>query len=89
MGIMAWIIVGIIAGWMAKRVIPGEGPAGLLGDLVIGIVGAIAGGWIFSAFGHPGATGVNVASIVVSFVGAVAVLWLMRLFIGTRHSRPA
>jgi uncharacterized membrane protein YeaQ/YmgE (transglycosylase-associated protein family) len=89
MGIMAWIIVGIIAGWMAKRVIPGEGPAGLLGDLVIGVVGAIVGGWIFSAVGRPGATGVNIASIVVSFVGAVAVLWLMRLFIGTRHSRTA
>jgi uncharacterized membrane protein YeaQ/YmgE (transglycosylase-associated protein family) len=89
MGIMAWIIVGIIAGWMAKRVIPGEGPAGLLGDLVIGVVGAIVGGWVFNSFGHPGATGVNIGSIIVSFVGAVVVLWLMRQLTGTRHSRPA
>jgi uncharacterized membrane protein YeaQ/YmgE (transglycosylase-associated protein family) len=89
MTIMAWIIVGIIAGWLAKRVIPGEGPGGVLGDLVIGVVGAIAGGLIFNYFGHTGATGVNIGSIVVSFVGAVVVLWLMRQFTGTRHARLA
>jgi uncharacterized membrane protein YeaQ/YmgE (transglycosylase-associated protein family) len=77
MTIMAWIIVGIIAGWLAKRMIPGEGPGGVAGDLVIGVVGAIAGGWIFNYFGHPGATGVNIGSIVVAFVGAVVVLWLV------------
>ena len=89
MTILAWLIVGIIAGWLAKRVIPGEGPKGLLGDLVIGVVGAIAGGWIFNYFGHPGATGVNIGSIVVAFVGAVVVLWLMRQFVGTRGPRLA
>ncbi|HLW60975.1 MAG TPA: GlsB/YeaQ/YmgE family stress response membrane protein [bacterium] len=86
MSIMAWIIVGIIAGWMAKRVIPGEGPKGVLGDLVVGIVGAIAGGWIFAYFGHPGPTGLNIGSIVVAFVGAVAVLWLMRLLTRTGNA---
>ncbi len=86
MSIMAWIIVGIIAGWMAKGVIPGEGPKGVLGDLVIGIVGAIAGGWIFAYFGHPGATGLNIGSIVVAFVGAVVVLWLIRLLTRTRNA---
>ncbi len=89
MSILAWVIVGIIAGWLAKMVIPGEGPGGVLGDLVIGIVGAIAGGWIFNAFGHPGATGVNIGSIVVAFVGAVVVLWLMRQLSGTRGARLA
>ena len=89
MSILAWIIVGIIAGWLAKMVIPGEGPRGVLGDLVIGVIGAIAGGWIFNYFGHPGATGVNVGSIVVAFVGAVVVLWLMRQFVGTRGARLA
>jgi uncharacterized membrane protein YeaQ/YmgE (transglycosylase-associated protein family) len=87
MSILAWIIVGIIAGWLARMVIPGEGPAGLLGDLVIGAVGALVGGWIFNAFGHSGATGVNIGSIVVAFVGAVVVLWLMRLFTGRRPAR--
>ncbi len=89
MTILAWLIVGIIAGWLAKMVIPGEGPKGVLGDLVIGVVGAIAGGWIFNYFGHPGATGVNVGSIVVAFIGAVVVLWLMRQFVGTRGARLA
>jgi len=55
---------------------------------VIGVVGAIVGGWVFNSFGHPGATGVNIGSIV-SFAGAVVVLWLMRQLTGTRHSRPA
>lgn len=89
MTIMAWIIVGIIAGWLAKRVIPGEGPRGVPGDLVIGVVGAIAGGWIFNYFGHTGATGVNIGSIAIAFVGAVVVLWLMRQLTGTRHARLA
>ena len=89
MSILAWLIVGIIAGWLAKMVIPGEAPRGVLGDLVIGVVGAIAGGWIFNYFGHPGATGVNLGSIVVAFAGAVVVLWLMRQFVGTRGTRLA
>jgi uncharacterized membrane protein YeaQ/YmgE (transglycosylase-associated protein family) len=89
MSIFALIIVGIIAGWLARMVMPGEGPGGLLGDLVIGVVGALVGGWIFNAFGHPGATGLNIGSIIVAFVGAVAVLWLMRLFTGRRTVRSA
>jgi uncharacterized membrane protein YeaQ/YmgE (transglycosylase-associated protein family) len=89
MSILAWIIVGILAGWLAKKVIPGEGPGGVLGDLVIGVVGAIVGGWVFNYFGHPGATGLNIGSIIVAFVGAVVVLWLMRLVTGTRHARLA
>ena len=89
MSILAWIIVGIIAGWLARMVIPSEGPAGLLGDLVIGVVGAIVGGWFFTSFGHPAVTGVNIGSIVVSLMGAVVVLWLVRLFTGTRPSRLA
>ena len=89
MTLLAWVIVGIIAGWLAKMVIPGEAPKGVLGDLVIGVVGAIAGGWIFNYFGHPGATGVNVGSIVVAFIGAAVVLWLARQFVGTLGARPA
>lgn len=89
MSILAWIIVGIIAGWLAKKMIPGAGPAGLLGDLVIGVVGAIVGGWIFGYFGHSGATGVNIGSLLVAFVGAVVVLWLVRQVAGTRGTRWA
>jgi uncharacterized membrane protein YeaQ/YmgE (transglycosylase-associated protein family) len=89
MTLLAWVVVGIIAGWLAKMVIPGEAPKGVLGDLVIGVVGAIAGGLIFNYFGHPGATGVNVGSIIVAFIGAVVVLWLARQLVGTRGARLA
>jgi uncharacterized membrane protein YeaQ/YmgE (transglycosylase-associated protein family) len=89
MSILAWIVVGIIAGWLGKMVIPGEGPAGLVGDLVIGVVGAVVGGWIFGYFGHTGVTGLNTGSILVAFVGAVVVLWLVRQFAGMRHSKMA
>ena len=59
MSILAWIIVGIIAGFLAKAIVPGEGPGGILGDLIIGIIGAFLGGWIFNSFGHMGVTGFN------------------------------
>jgi len=87
MTLLAWIVVGIVAGWLARMVIPGEGPAGLLGDLVFGVVGAVVGGWIFGYFGRPGVTGVNIGSILVAFVGAVVVLWLMRLLTAGRTAR--
>jgi uncharacterized membrane protein YeaQ/YmgE (transglycosylase-associated protein family) len=86
MSILAWIVVGIIAGWLAKMVIPGEAPAGLIGDLVVGVVGAIIGGWVFNYFGHPGVTGLNLGSIVVAFIGGVILLWLLRLVTGRRVS---
>jgi uncharacterized membrane protein YeaQ/YmgE (transglycosylase-associated protein family) len=78
--IIAWIIVGIIAGWLAKMVVPGEGPGGVIGDLVVGVVGAIIGGWIWNYFGHVGATGLNIPSIIVAFVGGVVLLLIVRLF---------
>ena len=89
MSILSWIVVGMVGGWLGRMVIPGEGPGGLLGDLVIGVVGAILGGWIFGFFGHVGVTGVNIGSIIVAFVGAVVVLWLVRQLTGMRHSRAA
>ena len=84
MSILAWIVVGIIAGWLAKMVVPGEGPGGVLGDLIIGIIGAIIGGWVFNYFGHTGATGINIGSIVVAFIGSVILLLIMRAVTGRR-----
>jgi uncharacterized membrane protein YeaQ/YmgE (transglycosylase-associated protein family) len=80
MSILAWLVVGLIAGFLARYVVPGEGPGGILGDLVVGVVGAILGGWLFNAFGHVGATGINLYSIIVAFVGAVVLLLILRLF---------
>ena len=84
MSILAWIVVGLIAGILAKYAVPGEGPGGILGDIVVGIVGAIVGGWIFHAVGYAGASGINVWSIVVAFVGAVIFLLILRAITGRR-----
>lgn len=78
MSLLAWIVVGIIAGYLAKSFL-GEGPGGLLGTLVVGVVGAFVGGWIFNYFGHAGATGLTLGSVLVAFVGAVVFLFALRL----------
>src|ERR1700737_5086508 len=82
MGIISWLIVGLIAGFLAKYVVPGEGPGGVLGDLIIGIIGAFIGGWVFNAFGHTGGSGLNIWSIIVAFVGAVILLFIIRAVTG-------
>lgn len=84
MSILAWIVVGIIAGFLAKVVVPAEGPGGVLGDLVIGAIGAIIGGSIMNYLGYSGATGINVWSVFVAFIGAVVLLMILRLFTARR-----
>ena len=84
MSILSWLIVGLIAGFLAKYVVPGEGPGGLIGDIIIGIIGAFIGGWVFNAFGHTGVTGLNPWSIIVAFVGAVILLFILRAISGRR-----
>ena len=84
MDILAWIVVGVIAGFLAKAVVPGEGPGGVLGDLVIGIVGAIIGGWIMHSAGRAGPSGIDLWSIFVAFVGAVVLLLILRAVTGRR-----
>jgi uncharacterized membrane protein YeaQ/YmgE (transglycosylase-associated protein family) len=85
MTILAWIIVGLIAGALAKMVVPGEGPGGLIGDIIVGVVGAFIGGWVFNFFDHSAVTGLNLYSIVVAFVGAVILLFILRAISGRRR----
>lgn len=85
MGIIAWIVLGLIAGFIARWIVPGEGPGGVLGDIVVGILGAIIGGWIYGLFSHVGITGFNLPSIVCAIIGAVVLLFLIRAVRG----RPA
>ena len=75
MGILAWIFVGLIAGFLASKVVNRSGE-GFMRDVLLGIVGAIVGGWIFIAMGQAGVSGVNLYSILVAFVGGVVVLVL-------------
>jgi uncharacterized membrane protein YeaQ/YmgE (transglycosylase-associated protein family) len=73
MSILAWIVLGIIAGFLGSKLVNKTGE-GLILDLVLGIVGAIVGGWIFTFFGHAGVTGLNLYSLLVAVIGAVVVL---------------
>jgi uncharacterized membrane protein YeaQ/YmgE (transglycosylase-associated protein family) len=73
MGIIALIFVGLIAGFFASKVVNRSGE-GFIRDILLGIIGAVVGGWIFNELGRPGVYGVNLYSILVAFVGAVVVL---------------
>jgi uncharacterized membrane protein YeaQ/YmgE (transglycosylase-associated protein family) len=82
MGILAWIVVGLIAGLLAKLVIPGDDPGGIIITILIGIAGAFVGGFVFSIFGGSGMTGFNLWSILVATVGAIILLIIYRLIAG-------
>jgi uncharacterized membrane protein YeaQ/YmgE (transglycosylase-associated protein family) len=73
MSIVTWIILGLISGFIASKIVNKTGEGALM-DIVLGIVGAIVGGWIFSSVGHLGVTGFNISSILVSVIGAIIVL---------------
>jgi uncharacterized membrane protein YeaQ/YmgE (transglycosylase-associated protein family) len=73
MSFLAWIVLGLIAGFIASKIVNKQGEGFFL-DIILGIVGAVAGGWIFSAFGAQGVSGVNLYSILVAVIGAVVVL---------------
>lgn len=83
MGIIAWIVVGLIAGWLAGVVMRGGG-FGVVGDIIVGILGALIGGFLASAvFGMPDAVnGINVMSIIVAFLGAVVLVAILRALPG-------
>ncbi len=84
MGILAWIVVGLIAGLLAKLVLPGRDPGGLIVTTLIGIAGAFIGGLVVQFLGGAGVTGINIWSILVATLGAVILLAIYRLFAGRR-----
>ena len=75
MSVIAWVILGLIAGFIGSKIVNKTGQ-GFLMDVVLGIVGAVVGGFIFTFFGAAGVTGLNIYSLIVSIVGAVVVLWV-------------
>ena len=83
MGIIAWIVLGLIAGFIASKIYVGSGQ-GLLLDIALGIVGAVVGGYLFSALGATGVTGFNIWSMIVAIIGAVIVLWLYHMITARR-----
>jgi uncharacterized membrane protein YeaQ/YmgE (transglycosylase-associated protein family) len=73
MSILAWVILGLIAGFIGSKLINKRGE-GLFLDIVLGVIGAVVGGWVFNFFGAAGVTGLNIYSLVVAVIGAVLVL---------------
>ena len=85
MGLLAWLVVGLIAGFLASQVMRGGG-YGLVGDIIVGVVGAVIGGFLAGALlNMPDAVnGINVTSILVAFVGAVILIAILRMVSGRR-----
>ena len=82
MGLLAYLVVGLIAGAVAKMVMPGSArePGGIMGTMLLGMIGAVLGGWTWNLIlGQPGATGVNPGSIIVAIVGACLFIGALRL----------
>jgi uncharacterized membrane protein YeaQ/YmgE (transglycosylase-associated protein family) len=73
MSIIAWLVLGLISGFIASKLVNKTGE-GVVLDIVLGIIGAFVGGWLFSTFGQAGVTGLNLYSMLVAVVGAVVVL---------------
>lgn len=79
MGLISWILVGAIAGVLAKWIMPGSGPGGFIITIILGMAGASVGGFIFRLLGGTGATGFNIWSILVATLGAIILLFLYGL----------
>jgi uncharacterized membrane protein YeaQ/YmgE (transglycosylase-associated protein family) len=85
MSILGWILLGLIAGFIGSKIVNSQGQ-GLWLDLVLGIVGAIVGGFLFSVFGASGITGFNIYSLIVAVIGSVVVLWIYHAVAGRRRA---
>jgi uncharacterized membrane protein YeaQ/YmgE (transglycosylase-associated protein family) len=73
MSIIAWIVLGLIAGFIASKIVNKRGDGAFL-DIILGIIGAVVGGWLFRTFGMSGVSGVNIYSLFVAVIGAVVLL---------------
>jgi len=80
MSFIAWIVLGLIAGFIASKIVNKTGD-GLVLDIVLGVIGAVVGGYLFQTFGMAGVTGVNLYSVLVAVVGAVVVLFVYHALI--------
>ena len=88
MSIIAWIILGLISGFIASKLVNKTGE-GVFLDIILGIVGAIVGGWLFNLFGAAGVTGLNIWSMLVSVLGAVVFLFVYHALVGAGTRRRA
>jgi uncharacterized membrane protein YeaQ/YmgE (transglycosylase-associated protein family) len=83
MSILAWLVLGLISGFIASKVVNKSGE-GMVLDIVLGVIGAFVGGWLFNTFGQAGVTGLNLYSMLVAVVGAIVVLVVYHAIFGRR-----
>jgi len=86
MGIIGWIVLGGLAGWVASMIVGTNGQQGLLGNIVAGIIGGVLGGFIFNLLGGAGVTGFNLWSFLVALIGAIIVLLIWKAITGRRSA---
>ncbi len=79
MNIFVWLIFGALAGWIASMIMGKNNKMGAIANIIVGIIGAFLGGWLFSFFGAQGVTGFNLQSLFVAVVGAVALIFIVGL----------
>ena len=78
MGILSWIILGGLAGWIASMVMGTDKSMGIVANVVVGVIGALIGGFLVSLFGGSGVTGFNVWSLIVAVLGSIVLLWIVK-----------
>ena len=83
MSIFAWIVLGLVSGFIASKIVNRTGE-GMILDILLGIVGAVVGGWLFHLFGMPGVTGLNLYSMVIAVIGAAVFLIVYHALIRRR-----
>ena len=88
MSLLVWIVLGGLAGWVASLIMGTDARQGLVGNIVVGVVGALLGGWIMSLFGFGDVNGFNFYSFIVAVLGAVILLFLWNLISGRRSAGP-
>ena len=79
MGILSWIVIGLVAGAIAKFIMPGNDPGGIIVTILIGMVGAVIGGFIANALGLGGVQGIDIRSVLIADAGSVILLFAYRL----------
>jgi uncharacterized membrane protein YeaQ/YmgE (transglycosylase-associated protein family) len=85
MSIIGWLVLGLVAGFIGSKIVDSQGQ-GLWLNIVLGIVGAFVGGFLFSIFGAEGITGFNIYSLIVAVIGSVVVLWAYHVLAGRRRA---
>lgn len=81
MSFITFLVFGVLVGWLTSLIAKTDSRQGLVGDFLLGAIGAVAGGFLMNTFGQPGVTGFNIYSIIVAILGAIVVIMLGRVFL--------